>query len=158
MIQFLKFAIHKKRVVMANFENFTNLYSISKTLRFELRPIGKTQDFIENHGLLEEDKHRADSYKKVKKLIDEYHKHFIEERLSGCELNYASNGKKDSLTEYYELYKKKDKTESEKKTFATIEEKLRKQIAETFKEEDGLKNLFSSPCINLFLRQNATPS
>ncbi len=136
---------------MANFEDFTNLYSISKTLRFELRPIGKTKDNIEKHGLLEEDKHRADSYKKVKKIIDEYHKHFIEERLSGCELNYASNGKKDSLTEYYELYKKKDKTESEKKTFATIEEKLRKQIAETFKEEDGLKNLFSEKLIKEYL-------
>lgn len=136
---------------MANFEDFTNLYSISKTLRFELKPIGKTKDNIEKHGLLEEDKHRADSYKKVKKLIDEYHKHFIEERLSGCELNYASNGKKDSLTEYYELYKKKDKTESEKKTFATIEEKLRKQIAETFKEEDGLKNLFSEKLIKEYL-------
>ena len=71
MIQFLKFAIHKKRMVMANFENFTNLYSISKTLRFELRPIGKTQDFIEKHGLLKEDAHRADSYKKVKKLMKE---------------------------------------------------------------------------------------
>lgn len=136
---------------MANFEDFTNLYSISKTLRFELKPIGKTKDNIEKHGLLEEDKHRADSYKKVKKIIDEYHKHFIEERLSGCELNYASNGKKDSLTEYYELYKKKDKTESEKKTFATIEEKLRKQIAETFKEEDGLKNLFSEKLIKEYL-------
>ncbi len=29
-------------------EDFTNLYSLSKTLRFELRPIGKTRENIEN--------------------------------------------------------------------------------------------------------------
>ena len=51
-------------------KRFTRLYPLSKTLRFELKPIGKTLSFIENHGLLEQDKHRADSYKKVKKIIN----------------------------------------------------------------------------------------
>lgn len=141
MIQFLKFAIHKKRMVMANFENFTNLYSISKTLRFELRPIGKTQDFIEKHGLLKEDAHRADSYKKVKKLIDEYHKDFIEKSLSSCKLKIESNDKKDSLEEYCELYKKKDKSESDKKAFKKIQDQLRNQIVKAFNDREEFKEL-----------------
>lgn len=141
MIQFLKFAIHTKRMVMANFENFTNLYSISKTLRFELRPIGKTQDFIEKHGLLKEDARRADSYKKVKKLIDEYHKDFIEKSLSSCKLKIESNDKKDSLEEYCELYKKKDKSESDKKAFKKIQDQLRSQIVKAFNDREEFKEL-----------------
>ena len=105
---------------MANFENFTNLYSISKTLRFELRPDEKTQENIKKHGLLQEDTHRADSYKKVKKIIDEYHKDFIEKSLSSCVLKIESDGKKDSLQEYCELYKKKDKSDSDKKALEKI--------------------------------------
>ena len=59
-------------------DQFVGLYPLSKTLRFELKPVGKTLDNIISSGLLEEDEHRADSYKKVKKLIDEYHKSFID--------------------------------------------------------------------------------
>ncbi|MBQ2025442.1 MAG: hypothetical protein II215_03110, partial [Paludibacteraceae bacterium] len=63
-------------------KRFTNLYQLSKTLRFELKPIGKTLENIEKHGLLEQDTHRAESYVKVKEIIDEYHKAFIEECLN----------------------------------------------------------------------------
>ena len=43
---------------MANLSGFTNLYQLSKTLRFELKPIGKTLEHIESNGLLEQDEHR----------------------------------------------------------------------------------------------------
>lgn len=131
----------KKRIVMANFENFTNLYSISKTLRFELRPDEKTQENIKKHGLLQEDTHRADSYKKVKKIIDEYHKDFIEKSLSSCVLKIESDGKKDSLQEYCELYKKKDKSDSDKKALEKIQEQLRKQIVKSFSDRDEFKKI-----------------
>lgn len=57
-----------------NFEDFKRLYPLSKTLRFEAKPIGATLDNIIKSGLLDEDEHRAASYVKMKKLIDEYHK------------------------------------------------------------------------------------
>lgn len=50
-----------------NFEDFKRLYPLSKTLRFEAKPIGATLDNIVKSGLLEEDEHRAASYVKVKK-------------------------------------------------------------------------------------------
>ena len=64
------------------FDQFTNVYSLSKTLRFELIPQGKTLEYIEQQGILSEDEARADNYKIVKALLDEYHKRFISEALS----------------------------------------------------------------------------
>ena len=55
-------------------EQLTNLYPVSKTLRFELQPIGKTRENIEKGGILQQDEKRAENYKKVKGFIDEYHK------------------------------------------------------------------------------------
>ena len=50
-----------------NLEKFIGLYHMDKTLRFELKPMGKTLENINNNGFIENDNHRADSYKKVKK-------------------------------------------------------------------------------------------
>jgi len=72
---------------MSGLSDFTNLYSLSKTLRFELIPQGKTLEHIQDKGLLSQDEQRAESYKKVKKIIDEYHKAFIQQSLEGCKLN-----------------------------------------------------------------------
>ena len=62
--------------------SFTNRYSISKTLRFSLIPQGKTLEQFTACKLLESDKKRADEYKLVKKIIDRYHKDYIERRMS----------------------------------------------------------------------------
>ena len=48
-------------------DNFIGIYPVSKTLRFELKPVGKTQEYIEKHGILDEDLKRAGDYKSVKK-------------------------------------------------------------------------------------------
>ena len=50
------------------FQDFTHLYPLSKTLRFELKPIGKTLDHIESKNFLHQDKQRAEDYKKVKRM------------------------------------------------------------------------------------------
>jgi len=88
---------------MSAFDKFTGLYPLSKTLKFELIPIGKTLEYIEKNGLLDQDKHRADNYVEVKRIIDKYHKQFIEDSLgdSNFRLEYENKGKKDSLEEYF---------------------------------------------------------
>ena len=48
-----------------NFEDFKRLYPLSKTLRFEAKPIGATLKNIIKSGLLDEDEHRAASYVRV---------------------------------------------------------------------------------------------
>ena len=42
-----------------NYCDFTRLYPLSKTLRFELKPVGKTKENIEQNGILERDNERA---------------------------------------------------------------------------------------------------
>ena len=66
--------------------NFTGQYPLSKTLKFELKPIGATREFIEKKGLIEEDETRSEDYKKVKIFIDDYHKDFISQSLNGIKL------------------------------------------------------------------------
>ena len=51
------------------FDNFTGLYGLSKTLRFELKPIAQTKEYIGKGRVLESDKKKADdeAYKKQQK-------------------------------------------------------------------------------------------
>ena len=41
-------------------KEFTNLYPVSKTLRFDLQPIGRTKENIERNGILQRDEKRAE--------------------------------------------------------------------------------------------------
>ncbi len=126
---------------MKAFENFTGLYPLSKTLRFELKPIGRTLEYIEKNGLLDRDKHRANSYVKVKKIIDRYHKQFIEDSLRNFKLIYENEGKKDSLEEYFYYYKLRNRDEKQKKDFDEIQKNLRKQIASQLKKHERFKRI-----------------
>ena len=89
---------------MKDLRQFTKLYQVSKTLRFDLEPIGRTKENIERNGIVERDNKRAVSYKSIKKVIDEYHKAFIEQMLDKFELTLTDNGNLDSLGEFYYLY------------------------------------------------------
>jgi len=121
------------------FKSFTKQYSLSKTLRFELKPIGKTIANIETKGLLAQDNQRAESYKKVKKTIDEYHKYFIELALKAVKLT--------KLDEYYELYSK-NKEDRDDAAFKKVKEDLRKEIVAVF-TKGGFKEMF----IRLFSKE-----
>jgi len=126
-------------------DDFTNQYPLSKTLRFELIPQGKTLEHIQEKGFLEQDDKRAIDYQKLKKLIDEYHKVFIENSLKGLQL--------DNLDDYAEWYQKKDKDESDKKAFQKTKDQLRKQIADAFTSQEKFKNLFAKELIKEDLLQ-----
>src|SRR5665647_530024 len=124
---------------MENLSKFTGLYPLSKTLRFELKPQGKTLENIVNNGLLEQDEHRAESYIVVKKIIDEYHKAFISTALHNFELN--------TLEDYYLYYQIQKRNDDEKKKFEDIQAILRKQIADKFTKHESFKNLFTKELI-----------
>ena len=51
---------------MESMKDLTGQYSLSKTLRFELKPIGKTLEHIEQKGLLTQDEQRAEEYELMK--------------------------------------------------------------------------------------------
>ena len=125
---------------MNQITDFTNLYSLSKTLRFELKPIGKTLEHIEKNGLLTEDQHRAESYAKVKKIIDRYHKAYIEKALSGFALPCKDEQRLDSLTEYFSWYAQKNNDKRGDK-LKKIQDNLRKQIAKQLTKSEEYKRI-----------------
>lgn len=132
----------KKTYNMRKFDEFVGLYPISKTLRFELKPIGKTLEHIQRNKLLEDDAVRADDYVKVKKIIDKYHKCLIDEALSGFTFDTEADGRSNnSLSEYYLYYNLKKRNEQEQKTFKTIQNNLRKQIVNKLTQSEKYKRI-----------------
>lgn len=136
---------------MKTFNELTGLYSLSKTLRFELKPIGKTLEHIESKGLIAQDEQRAEEYKKVKDIIDEYHKAFISMCLTNCKLKAESEEKCDSLEEYLLFANKAKRTEQEENAFVKVKENLRKQIVTAFKNGGSYGDLFKKELIQKHL-------
>ena len=73
------------------FEKFTKQYSLSKTLRFELKPVGETADYIDEYrsdyikSIVQGDTKRYDDYQRIKTLIDNLHRNYIDQRLSASQ-------------------------------------------------------------------------
>ena len=129
----------KQKKTQNPFNQFIGLYPLSKTLRFELRPYNeKTKNNIISAGILAEDNHRAESYKKVKKIIDEYHKAFIERVLKDLVLE------EKPLQAFYECYKKSSKEEA----LQEIGNNLRTQISNAFEKDPKYSTLTSKDLIN----------
>jgi len=127
---------------MKQLNELTGLYSLSKTLRFELKPIGKTLEHIESKGLIAQDEQRAEEYKKVKDIIDRYHKAFITMCLR--DFNFDQN----SLETYVALAEDSNRDE---KDFDEIKKALRKQIVEAFKKGGSYSDLFKKELIQKHL-------
>ena len=118
-------------------EQFTNQYPIAKTLRFSLIPVGKTEENFNTKMLLETDKQRAEDYSKVKKIIDRYHKAYIDNVLSS--INYV-----EGLPEYVSLYYKSGKDEKETERMEELEASMRKFIAKALTADKRYKDLSSA--------------
>lgn len=121
---------------MKTLADFTGLYQVSKTLRFELIPVGETLRHIEEKGIIEADTKLAESYQLMKETIDDFHKDFIDRALTGVKLH--------GLAEYYALYTAAGEERQGKKYTDRIEkakETLRKEIVKSFKANDMFKKL-----------------
>lgn len=127
---------------MKKINELTALYPLSKTLRFELKPIGKTLDHIEQKGLIVQDEQRAEEYKQVKNIIDSYHKEFITMCLKGLKLNMIY------LERYESLAREVHRDEAE---FDKVKAALRKQIVEAFKQGGSYNDLFKKELIQKHL-------
>ena len=124
------------------YEKFVNLYPVSKTLRFELIPQGKTLENMKKNDIINDDEQKAIKYKRAKELIDEYHKKFIEESLKNYKIDKAL------LEEYNKIADDKNKDKNE---FDKVKGKLRKEISEVFTKNESYKLLFGKEMINDYL-------
>ena len=112
---------------MKSLKQFIGIYPVSKTLRFELRPVGKTVEWIEKNKVLESDEQKAEDYPIVKSLIDDYHKVCIRESLKRVHLDW--NPLRQALEEYQGSKSDESMTVLEKE-----QANMRKQIANAIKD------------------------
>ena len=103
---------------------------MSKTLRFELKPVGNTLQMLEDENVFEKDRVRKEKYKQTKSFFDRLHRQFIIESLTGKTI--------DGLDKYFTLLKKLEKDKKDKalqKEFKTLSEELRTQLNNHFQTE-----------------------
>lgn len=120
---------------------FTNLYSLSKTLRFELRPIAETKANIEKGKLLESDKKKSEDYKDVKEIIDNYHKYFIDDVLKNATFDWKKL--EEAIREY-------SKNKSDDFAVENEQKKLREEILKLFSSDKRYKALTAATPKDLF--------
>ena len=125
----------------AMYNSFVQLYPLQKTLRFSLLPVNETLENIHNSKIIEHDTHRAESYQKVKQIIDNYHKTYIEESLANFAFAANEHSEKGSLEEFAELYTKSNRTDKEKERLDLVQRDLRKQIAKKLTSGDKFKRI-----------------
>ena len=106
-----------------SFSNFTNLYELSKTLRFELKPVGDTLEkmkqnlkYDKNLQTFLKDQDIEDAYQNLKPLIDGIHEEFINDSLE------SNKAKEIDFSNYLEKYKKKEDDKWEKDLYKKIGE------------------------------------
>ena len=127
---------------MKEIKDLTGLYSLTKTIGVELKPVGKTQELIEARKLIEQDDQRAEDYKIVKDIIDRYHKDFIDKCLNCVKIE------KDDLEKYVSLAENSNR---EAEDFDNIKTKMRNQITESFKKNPLFVGLFKKELITNYL-------
>lgn len=114
-------------------DNFTRRYKHSQTLKFELRPVGKTLENWKKSDLLETDFTRNKAYPEMKKFLDSLHKEFLERALSGCTIEW------NDLAEAIQQRKEDPKNQEFKKALENKQKDKREKIVAVFKSEDCKK-------------------
>ncbi len=115
--------LHAKTMSDSIWANFTNQYSLSKTLRFELRPIGNTGKMLEDANVFEKDRLIQQKYLKTKPYLDRLHREFIKEALSNAALEGI-----DDFQESLKEMKADIRNIEKKKAYQKRVEMLRNQI------------------------------
>ncbi len=110
-----------------SFADFTNLYELQKTLRFELKPVGDTQKMLEKEDVFGKDKIIKEKYQKTKPFIDRLHREFVDESLGGAPLFDLKN-----YFKILENWKNNKKDKEAVKKIKNKEERLRKEIVGFF--------------------------
>lgn len=111
---------------------FIGSYSLTKTLREKLIPVGKTQEHFLESKILDRDKERAEAYSVVKELIDECHKYLINESLKADNVDFDWLPLKEAIETC-----RKDGSDENKKNLENKQEEMRKFISKKLKNNDG---------------------
>ena len=134
-----------------HFKDFVNRYRLNKTLRFRLIPIGATEDNIKRKGLLDADEKLNKEYRDAKRIIDEYHKDFIEKKLS----NFSFPN--DDIRGFLKLYKDVKNNNRDTTTISKFKKKqdnLRETVSKELEDKNLFKKDFIKETLPVWLEKN----
>ncbi|MCD8284341.1 MAG: type V CRISPR-associated protein Cas12a/Cpf1 [Opitutae bacterium] len=143
---------------MKSLSEFIKLYPVQKTLRFELKPIGATAVRLEESKLLSEDFARADAYPRVKEIIDDYHRWFIDSALSEAKDKGMDWGVLATAMSNAIAANKKDGSDKAKEQFEALQDKYRAQITKIFEGRSEYKLLFKKDLLASLIPNHADPA
>lgn len=144
---------------MKNLKQFTEIYPVDRTLRFELKPElleGQTiddfwSDYLDENkkdSFYNKDKKRNDDYPVVKLILDQFHKNFISLALKDFLPDSAP--KCPTWNDLFDAYCKDRKS----KDFANLQDKMRESISNHFKKHEWWQYISSySKLIGSLLKQ-----
>ena len=124
-------------------EGMTKLFKVTKTIRFELRPIGKTLENLKKNKTIFKDEKINSDFQQVKLWLDDLHKEYIEKTLQKLSEN---TNFKEEIKKYEEIHlSNSNQLEKEKKDnsdiliivvgiFTFSEQKLINKIKTEFKK------------------------
>src|SRR3989338_3218987 len=111
------------------FDGFTRKYQLSKTLRFELRPILNTPKMLDDEQVIKNDETRRKKYEAVKPWFDQLHREFIEDALKSFKFKNLA-----IYQDTFQTWQKDRKSKQKKDTLVKIEVGLREEIVRRFEE------------------------
>ncbi len=116
--------------MISNLTSFRNKYQLSKTLRFELKPIGSDGKRLSEEesnqlfqNILEQDRNIKEAYDALKPVMDSVHEDIITKSLT------SEEARSIDFSFYFEEYKK-----GKAKKLDTFEKELRENIGVIFKQ------------------------
>ncbi|PIQ68999.1 MAG: type V CRISPR-associated protein Cpf1 [Candidatus Taylorbacteria bacterium CG11_big_fil_rev_8_21_14_0_20_46_11] len=115
------------------FDDFTRKYALSKTLRFELKPVGKTLENMREHLRYDaklqtflSDQEIEDAYQTLKPVLDFLHEKYINESLESKTL------KEVDFSSYLKKYR--DRKKLSEKDFEPVCKELREYFKKAFED------------------------
>ncbi len=126
------------------YRDFYGNQIVSKTERFELKPQRATMDNILKYGFLQVDLERAAAYKKVKELMDNYHRSFVEQILSATKMDWSELY--DAIMSY-----RSDNSAENRAALEKAQAKYRKMISKKFSQAKNFKEMFKADMITTLL-------
>lgn len=109
-------------------DEFVNKYSLSKTISFALKSVGKTKENF-NNNQLEKDRDKSKNLRKIQKYAFEFHSNHIEKSLKN-----VKNLAEYDIKNYKDLYRIKNRDDDQQKLFNTTKENLKSSITNKLKE------------------------
>ncbi len=121
------------------FSNFTKKYQVNKTIKMQLKPVGKTMQYVQERNVIAKDESLNTAYHAVKTIIDDFHRDFISAALKDVQLQHLSDVAMDSLA----VRASNGKDEDAKTALKDSQKLLRKEIASYFTRTPELKERFT---------------